>query len=249
MEVKTNAVATKTLEETLAAEEANCAALLVEGLPQFLRDFADRLEKDGPVAPPPVPAPIKLRHDKDTLQLAIGDRIHQRLAATGYPPAFPSTLHPDLDTWLPVFVSRLGPIRRKLPDEREAINHKFAVGGHEGYINVGLYSDRAPAEVFVTMSKAGSTVRGLMDTIAKLTSLLLQFGVPIDSIADKFRYARFEPQGVTTGCSEITGATSVVDYVFHWLVLRFGHDVEVRAWEPEPDLTHVGTDEVAAETP
>lgn len=192
----------------------------------YLRALATAIA-DGS-EPPQAPASISL--DASSGDKVLYDIVHQRVETIDGPSG---NDRPALESWVVEVLDGLGPIRRKLPDEREAITHKFSVAGHEGYITVGLYSNRAPAEVFVTMSKEGSTIRGLMDTIAKLTSLLLQFGVPIDTIADKFRYQRFEPQGIATGCSEISAATSLADYVFHWLVLRFGRDEAVRAWTPE----------------
>ena len=138
------------------------------------------------------------------------------------------------------------PVRRGLPDEREAITHKFTVGGHEGYITVGLYSDRTPGEVFITMSKEGSTIRGLMDSVGILVSLALQHGIPLTKMADKFRYSRFDPQGPAIGCGEITMASSVLDYVFHWLIIRFTAEGEsLREWKPEKDMTAVKTDTAA----
>ena len=123
--------------------------------------------------------------------------------------------------------------RYKLTQERVAVTHQFCISGHEGYITVGLYDDGAPGEVFITMSKGGSTIRGLLDSIGILTSLLLQHGVELERIADKFRYARFEPLGYTSGCADITTATSVLDYVFHWLVLRFSDEND---WPAEPTI-------------
>ena len=89
------------------------------------------------------------------------------------------------------------PLRRRLPDTRNAITHKFDVAGHEGYITVGLYEDGTPGEVFITMAKEGSTIGGLMDTIATLVSVSLQYGVPVESLVRKFEHVRFEPSGMT----------------------------------------------------
>jgi ribonucleoside-diphosphate reductase alpha chain len=112
------------------------------------------------------------------------------------------------------------PYRRRLPDERRAITHKFQVSGHEGYITVGLYPDGQPGEIFLKMAKEGSTVSGLMDTLATMTSISLQYGVPLRDLVSKFSHMRFEPAGFT-GNSEIPIAKSVVDYIFRWLGSRF----------------------------
>ncbi len=112
------------------------------------------------------------------------------------------------------------PVRRKLEDEREAITHKFSIAGHEGYLTVGLYTDRKPGEIFLRMAKEGSTVSGLMDTIATMTSIALQYGVPLKTLVDKFSHTRFEPSGFTNN-REIPIAKSVMDYVFRYLGNRF----------------------------
>ncbi|WP_428939079.1 LAGLIDADG family homing endonuclease [Fontivita pretiosa] len=112
------------------------------------------------------------------------------------------------------------PLRRRLPDTRRAITHKFDVAGHEGYITVGLYEDGSPGEVFITMAKEGSTIGGLMDTIATLVSVSLQYGVPIESLVRKFEHVRFEPSGMTRN-PEIPMAKSLVDYIFRWLGMEF----------------------------
>jgi ribonucleoside-diphosphate reductase alpha chain len=113
------------------------------------------------------------------------------------------------------------PVRRHLPPTRHSLTHKFAVGGHEGYITVGLFEeDGAPGELFITMAKEGSTIGGLMDTIGTLTSLSLQYGVPLDALVNKFTHMRFEPSG-WTGNPDIPNAKSVVDYIFRWLGIQF----------------------------
>ncbi len=112
------------------------------------------------------------------------------------------------------------PIRRRLPDERSSITHKFSINGHEGYITVGMYEDGQPGEIFVTMAKQGSTISGLMDTIATMTSIMLQYGVPLKVLTGKFCHVRFEPSGWTNN-KEIRQAKSIVDYIFRWLTLKF----------------------------
>jgi ribonucleoside-diphosphate reductase alpha chain len=114
----------------------------------------------------------------------------------------------------------LGPVRRKLPDERNAITHKFRVGEQEGYMTVGLFDDGTPGEVFINVNKQGSTVSGLMDTVAMLTSYALQYGVPLSELSSKLKNTRFEPSG-PTGNQNIPIATSIIDYVFRWLELKF----------------------------
>jgi ribonucleoside-diphosphate reductase alpha chain len=116
--------------------------------------------------------------------------------------------------------------RHKLPDERQALTHKFSIAGHEGYITTGLFEDGSPGEIFLRMAKEGSTISGLMDTIATMTSLLLQYGVSLEELAQKFSHTRFEPAGFTNN-REIPMATSVPDYVFRYLAGRFRGEAEV----------------------
>ena len=112
------------------------------------------------------------------------------------------------------------PLRRRLPDTRASITHKFDIMGHEGYITVGLFEDNTPGEVFITMAKQGSTIGGLMDTIATLISLNLQYGVPLDAMVRKFEHMRFEPAGMTAN-SDIPFAKSFVDYIVRWMGMQF----------------------------
>jgi ribonucleoside-diphosphate reductase alpha chain len=112
------------------------------------------------------------------------------------------------------------PVRRKLPDERQAMTHKFSIGGHEGYVTVGLYEDGTPGEVFITMAKEGSTISGLMDSFATAISYNLQYGVPLKFLVDKFGHVRFEPSG-WTGNQTIPYAKSIPDYIFRWLGSKF----------------------------
>jgi ribonucleoside-diphosphate reductase alpha chain len=112
------------------------------------------------------------------------------------------------------------PHRRRLPSERTAVTHKFDISGHEGYITVGLYPDGQPGEIFLKMAKEGSTISGLMDTLATSVSLALQYGVPLKDVVNKFAHVRFEPSGFT-GNPEIPIAKSLVDYIFRWMGSRF----------------------------
>ncbi|HKZ32419.1 MAG TPA: vitamin B12-dependent ribonucleotide reductase [Vicinamibacteria bacterium] len=112
------------------------------------------------------------------------------------------------------------PARRKLPDERHAITHKFSIAGHEGYITVGMYEDGKPGEIFLVMAKEGSTISGLMDAFATSISMALQYGVPLEALVEKFSHVRFEPSGFTKN-SEIPYAKSITDYIFRWLASKF----------------------------
>ncbi|HUN65646.1 MAG TPA: vitamin B12-dependent ribonucleotide reductase [Bacteroidota bacterium] len=121
-------------------------------------------------------------------------------------------------------------IRRRLPDERQAITHKFSIAGHEGYITVGLYEDSTPGEIFITMSKEGSTISGLMDAFATSVSMALQYGVPLRVLVEKFSHMRFEPSGFTNN-KDIPIAKSILDYIFRWLSRKF---------MPEEDIVRHG---------
>jgi len=113
------------------------------------------------------------------------------------------------------------PHRVRLPDERQAVTHKFSIAGHEGYITVGLYPNGKPGEVFISMAKEGSAVSGLMDSFATAVSIMLQYGVPLKVLVNKFSHMRFEPSGMTSN-PEIPMAKSVMDYIFRWMDLKFG---------------------------
>ena len=112
------------------------------------------------------------------------------------------------------------PLRKRLPAERNALTHRFEVGGHEGYITVGLYDDGQPGEIFLKMAKEGSTVSGLMDAFATAVSLALQYGVPLQALVDKLSHTRFDPQGFTKN-PEVPIAKSLMDYIFRWMASRF----------------------------
>ena len=113
--------------------------------------------------------------------------------------------------------------RRKLPDERHSITHKFDIAGHEGYITVGMYEDGSPGEIFISMSKQGSTISGLMDSFATAISYALQYGVPLQFLVDKFAHMRFEPSGFTKN-PNIPYAKSIIDYLFRWMASKFFDD-------------------------
>ena len=112
------------------------------------------------------------------------------------------------------------PMRRRLPDTRRSLTHKFNIAGHEGYLTVGLYEDGQPGELFITMAKEGSTIGGLMDSLGTATSVALQYGVPVKSLVTKFTHQRFEPAGMTTN-KDIPIAKSLVDYIFRWMGMQF----------------------------
>ena len=112
------------------------------------------------------------------------------------------------------------PLRRRLPETRTALTHKFDIAGHEGYLTVGLFQDGQPGELFITMAKEGSTIGGLMDAVGTLTSMALQYGVPLEALVKKFAHQRFEPSGFTKN-PDIRNASSIIDYVFRWMALTF----------------------------
>jgi ribonucleoside-diphosphate reductase alpha chain len=127
----------------------------------------------------------------------------------------------ELEEELAMVRARLDqPVRHRMPDTRMSLTHKFEIAGHEGYITVGLFEDGQPGELFIQMAKEGSTIGGLMDSVATLTSLSLQYGVPLESLVKKFAYQRFEPSGFTKN-PDIRNATSITDYVFRWLGCQF----------------------------
>ena len=112
------------------------------------------------------------------------------------------------------------PVRKRLPQDCRSIRHKFDIAGHEGYIHVGLFDDGGPGELFIKIAKEGSTISGLMDTIGILTSMALQYGVPLDVLVSKFSHVRFEPSGFTKN-PEIPLAKSLIDYIFRFLGAKF----------------------------
>ncbi|MDR3455898.1 MAG: vitamin B12-dependent ribonucleotide reductase [Verrucomicrobiae bacterium] len=133
------------------------------------------------------------------------------------------------------------PLRRRLPDTRTAVTHKFDIAGHEGYLTVGLFDDGQPGELFITMAKEGSTIGGLMDSIGTLTSLAWQYGVPLEALVRKFAHQRFEPSGFTKN-PEIRNAASITDYVFRWLAFQFipGYRENITAGRNQPELAIPG---------
>jgi ribonucleoside-diphosphate reductase alpha chain len=143
-----------------------------------------------------------------------------------------------------VVAAEAHPVRRRLANDCESIRHKFEIAGHEGYIHVGFYEDGSPGEIFIKMAKEGSTISGLMDTIATLTSMALQYGVPLEVLVNKFGHVRFEPSGFTKN-PEIPMAKSLTDYIFRFLGVRFLSADQRR----EVGLTESTSEASAAATP
>jgi ribonucleoside-diphosphate reductase alpha chain len=133
------------------------------------------------------------------------------------------------------------PLRRRLPETRNAVTHKFDIAGHEGYLTVGLFENEQPGELFITMAKEGSTIGGLMDAIGTLTSMALQYGVPLEALVKKFAHQRFEPSGFTKN-PDIRNAASITDYVFRWMALQFipGYRENLLATRNQPELAMPG---------
>lgn len=142
--------------------------------------------------------------------------------------------------------------RKRLPDERAGITHKFSVSGHKGYITVGLYEDTGlPGELFLTMSKEGSTMSGFADVFATMVSMALQYGIPLKVLCKKFINVRFEPEGWTPN-PNIPEAHSIVDYVFRWLAFKFVPQTEweeigfvVPEEEVQPEVISESSDDTA----
>jgi ribonucleoside-diphosphate reductase alpha chain len=141
-------------------------------------------------------------------------------AATPAEPSLDSRLQ-ELEAEVERLQAETGkPLRRRLPETRTAVTHKFDIAGHEGYLTVGLFENNEPGELFITMAKEGSTIGGLMDAIGTLTSMALQYGVPLEALLRKFAHQRFEPSGFTKN-PEIRNAASITDYVFRWMAMQF----------------------------
>ncbi len=191
----------KTVNMPEAATAEEIETVYLEGWKQGLKAIA--IYRDGSKRSQPLSTGKK--KDDDAVQGSAQDRetiesLRRQLAAAQ--------------------VEATKPHRHRLPSERTAITHKFEISGHEGYITVGLYPDGQPGEIFLKMAKEGSTVSGLMDTLATSVSLALQYGVPLRDVVNKFAHVRFEPSGFT-GNSEIPIAKSLVDYIFRWMGSRF----------------------------
>ena len=137
------------------------------------------------------------------------------------------------------------PVRRRLPDERQAITHKFDIAGHEGYITIGLFEDGSPGEIFLVMAKEGSTISGFADAFAQAVSYALQYGVPLQVLVDKFSHVRFEPSGLTKN-PKVRIAKSIVDYIFRWMATKFlSREAQFEAGVNQP----VSPEEPSAEEP
>src|SRR5213595_2649683 len=178
-------------------------------------------------------APLNTRKTKDMGSVA-----------AGVEDGFPTATEPEqlqkrilkLEQELATLRSRIDqPVRHRMPDTRNSMTHRFEIAGHEGYITVGLYENEQPGELFISMSKEGSTIGGLMDTVGTLTSIALQYGVPLESLVKKFAYQRFEPSGFTKN-PEIRNASSIIDYVFRWMALQFIPDYGESNGVKQPDL-------------
>src|SRR5437879_4554774 len=180
-------------------------------------------------------APLNTRKTKDMGTVAAGD--DSSLSADSGTDALQKRVL-ELEQELTALRGQLDqPVRHRMPDTRISLTHKFEIAGHEGYITVGLYEDGLPGELFITMSKEGSTIGRLMDTVGTLTSIALQYGVPLESLVKKFAYQRFEPSGFTKN-PDIRHATSITDYVFRWLACEFikGYKEATAPNRAQPDL-------------
>jgi len=197
----------------------------LEGLEETAAGEALAASGTAAFAPDRSPAAAEAAMSTSTTSSASSDRVDADRATAGA-----ETAERRDDDHDPRFVERIvervvervieRPMRRRLPETRGSITHKFNVAGHEGYLIVGLYEDARPGELFITMAKEGSTIGGLMDSLGTAISVALQYGVPVESLVNKFAHQRFEPMGMTTN-SDIPFAKSLVDYIFRWMGMQF----------------------------
>jgi ribonucleoside-diphosphate reductase alpha chain len=204
----------------------------IEGWKLGLKAIA--IYRDGSKRSAPL-ATDKKRHGSSSASVAAPAEVAQLTARI-------TELEAEMDA-LRVKANR--PVRNRMPETRVSLTHKFDIAGHEGYLTVGLYEDGHPGEIFIQMSKEGSTIGGLMDTVATLTSMALQYGVPLESLLKKFAYQRFEPSGFTKN-PDIRNATSITDYVFRWLACQFikGYKEATSPNHAQPDLPLKGIPEM-----
>jgi ribonucleoside-diphosphate reductase alpha chain len=159
-------------------------------------------------------------HEAPLVEIKAGSPTAPRAVATAAASDAESLPMPHANAGANLSGSKPKPARRRLPDTRRSVTHRFNINGHEGYLTVGLYDDGQPGELFITMSKEGSTIGGLMDSLGTATSVALQYGVPLQSLVNKFSHQRFEPAGITEN-ADIPFAKSLVDYIFRWLGMQF----------------------------
>jgi ribonucleoside-diphosphate reductase alpha chain len=217
----------KTVNMPEAATVDDIMSTYVEGWRLGLKSIA--IYRDGSKRS----APLNTRKTKDMGTVAAGADSGLSVGTD----AFPNRIR-ELEQELATLRNQLNqPVRHRMPDTRKSMTHRFEIAGHEGYITVGLYEDDQPGELFITMSKEGSTIGGLMDTVGTLTSIALQYGVPLESLVKKFAYQRFEPSGFTKN-PDIRHATSITDYVFRWLACQFikGYKEATSPNRAQPDL-------------
>lgn len=176
--------------------------------------------------------PLNTSKNTDKSGAAEGEKVETRIQA----------LEMEVET---LRREAIKPLRRRLPETRQAVNHKFDIAGHEGYLTVGLFEDGTPGELFITMSKEGSTIGGLMDSVATLTSMSLQYGVPLEALVRKFSHQRFEPSGFTRN-PDIRRADSIIDYIFRWMAFQFvdGYAAAHAPDRSQPELEMPGLAEV-----
>jgi ribonucleoside-diphosphate reductase alpha chain len=211
----------------------------IEGWKLGLKAIA--IYRDGSKRSAPL-ATDKKRHGTGNGEAAAAVAVTAATAETGQLTARIVELEKELES-LRLKADR--PVRNRMPETRVSLTHKFDIAGHEGYLTVGLYEDGQPGEIFIQMSKEGSTIGGLMDTVATLTSMALQYGVPLESLLKKFAYQRFEPSGFTKN-PDIRNATSITDYVFRWLGCQFikGYKEATAPHTSQPDLPMKGIGEM-----
>ncbi|MBL9030789.1 MAG: adenosylcobalamin-dependent ribonucleoside-diphosphate reductase [Phycisphaerae bacterium] len=178
---------------------------------------ANALYRDGCKLSQPLSSNADSERVEEEDALGEAERDRPEAGSTDAGPAAAETVEPKPE---PIVRIVHRPMRRRLPDTRRSLTHKFNVAGHEGYLTVGLYDDGQPGELFITMAKEGSTIGGLMDSLGTATSVALQYGVPIQSLVTKFTHQRFEPAGMTMNL-DIPFAKSLVDYIFRWMGMQF----------------------------
>jgi ribonucleoside-diphosphate reductase alpha chain len=178
-------------------------------------------------------APLNVKKTKD-MGGSAADEVEAEISSKGELEARIVDLEKELGL---LRAQALQPVRNRMPETRMSLTHKFEIAGHEGYFTVGLFENQQPGELFIQMAKEGSTIGGLMDTVATLTSMALQYGVPLESLVKKFAYQRFEPSGFTKN-PDIRNATSITDYVFRWLGCHFikGYKEATSPNSHQPDL-------------